>query len=103
MSFELIQKVTYWTPLTNNGTGGTTWVAGIVVDARVADIDDIVFTPEGKQQHATKAVYTKVIIPIGAKVIEAEHDAVSSPVDGSQLVIKTSRNPSFTDMNRAVL
>lgn len=104
MSFELDQQITYWEVISNNGTGGKTYANGILTDAKIADIDEIVFTKQGKQFHATKAVYTNVVVPVGSKLIEGDSTAaLAVPVAGSQLVIKRSGNPSLTDMNRVVL
>jgi len=102
MSFELDQQITFWLPVSNNGSGGITYAAGVLTDAKIADVNDIVFTKEGKKQHATRAVYTRVPLPIGAKFIEADHENIAVPVTGSQLVIKASSNSSLTDMNRAL-
>lgn len=102
MSFPLDQEITYWLPVSNNGSGGITYAVGVLADAKIADVNEIIFTKEGKQQHATRAVYTRVPLPIGAKFIEADHEAVAVPVSGSQLVIKASSNSSMTDMNRAL-
>lgn len=101
--FRLPQKITYWLKTGNNGTGGGTYDAGVVVAARIATVDEQVFTGEGKQVMARKAVYTRVNIPTGSQIIEAEHSGVAAPVKGSQLVIKASNNPTMSDMSRALL
>lgn len=103
MSFPLPQTATYWEPLGNNGTGGITWGAGVKLDARIADIDTIVYTAEGKSRHATKAFYTTVTIPNGSKVIEGDFGGDAAPDSAAQLIIKSSRNTSSTNMNRAVV
>ena len=103
MSFPLPQTATYWENQGNNGTGGITWGTGVKVAARIAEIDDIVYTSEGKQRHATKAFYTKVQVPNGSKIIEGDFEGDAAPASGSQLIIKSSRNTSFTDMNRTVV
>lgn len=102
-SFDLEQEVTFWLPLTNNGTGGKTWQAGVKTDARIADTSDIVFTAEGKEIRANKAVYTRVDLPEGAYVIEGDNALVVAPVEGAQQVIKATNNPTMTDMFRALL
>jgi len=102
-SFDLDQEVTFWIPLANNGTGGKTWVAGVKADARIAPTSDIVFTAEGKEIRANKAVYTRVDLPEGAYVIEGDNALVAEPVDGAQQVIKGSSNSTMTDMFRALL
>lgn len=102
-SFALTQEATYWLPLTNNGTGGKTWVAGVKVDARIAPNNDVVFDAEGKEHTANKAVYTRVNLPLGAYVIEGNNALVAAPVSGSQQVIKSTSNPTMTDMFRALL
>ena len=103
--FKLPQTITYWLPGVNNGTGGITWGAGTAVDARIANISKTIFTDEGKQIMATKAVYTRVNIPVGSYVIEGDQSAQASPegVSGTQLVIQSSDNTSMTDMNKALL
>lgn len=103
MSFSLPQKITYWLKTGNNGTGGSSYAAGVVTDARIADTDDLIFTSEGKQVMARKAVYTRVRVPAGSQIIEAEHEGAAIPVDGSQLVIKASSNASMSDMSRMLL
>lgn len=102
-SFDLDQEVTFWLPATNNGTGGKTWVAGVKVDARIASTSDIVFTAEGKEIRANKAVYTRTDLPEGAYVIEGDNALVAAPVDGAQQVIKAASNSTMTDMFRALL
>lgn len=100
--FKLPQKITYWMPTANNGTGGKTWAAGITIAARIAPVDETVFTPEGKEQKATKAIYSRTDIPVGAYVIEGTH-AGTTPATGAQLVIKSASNTTMTDMNRVLL
>ena len=102
MSFDLPQKITFWAPTANNGTGGKTFASGIVVDARIAEVNETFFTPEGKTRQANKAVYARTAVPLGAYLIEGEHDGAAR-VEGSQLVIKSSSNVSITDMNRMLL
>lgn len=101
--FRLTQEVTFWLPLTNNGTGGKTWEAGVKTSARIAPTSDIVFTAEGKEIRANKAVYTRVDLPEGAYVIEGDNALVAAPVDGAQQVIKAASNSTMTDMFRALL
>lgn len=101
--FRLPQEVTFWLPLTNNGTGGKTWAAGVKTDARIAPNSDIVFTAEGKEIRANKAVYTRIDLPEGAYVIEGDNALVAAPVSGAQQVIKASSNSTMTDMFRALL
>ncbi len=101
--FDLPDSITFWLPLTNNGTGGKTWSSGVVIDARVASVNEQVFTDKGKVLMAGKAVYTRFNVPVGGYIIEAKHKDASEPVSGSQLVIKSSSNPSITDMNRMLL
>lgn len=103
-SFNLSQEVTFWIPLTNNGTGGKTWESGVKTDARIAPTSDIVFTAEGKEIRANKAVYTRVDLPEGAYVIEGDFKGTSSPEEpGAQQVIKASSNSTMSDMFRALL
>lgn len=101
--FKLPQKITYWLKTGNTGTGGSIYAPGVVIAARIADSDDTVFTSEGKQVMARKAVYARVRIPVGSQIIEAEHKNAAAPVDGSQLVIKASSNPTMSDMSRMLL
>lgn len=101
--FKLPQKVTYWLPLVNNGTGGKTWTPGAVVPARIADNNDTVFTIDGKQQSAKKAVYTRTEIPTGSQIVEGENQGAVNPVTDAQLVIKASSNKTMNDMYRALV
>lgn len=102
-NFNLSQEVTFWIPITNNGTGGKTWESGVKTDARIAPTSDIVFTAEGKEITANKAVYTRVDLPEGAYVIEGDFALTTEPVDGAQQVIKASSNSTMSDMFRALL
>lgn len=101
--FRTPQEVTFWLPLTNNGTGGKTWTAGVKIAARIAPASDVVFAAEGKEIRANKAVYTRTNLPEGAYVIEGDNALVAAPVNGSQQVIKATSNPTMTDMYRALL
>jgi len=101
--FRLPQEVTFWIPITNNGTGGKTWEGGVKTAARIAPTSDTVFTAEGKEIRANKAVYTRVDLPEGAYVIEGDNSSATEPVSGSQQVIKAASNPTMTDMFRALL
>ncbi len=103
-NFALSQEVTFWIPKDNNGTGGKTWELGVKTDARIAPNSDIVFTAEGKEITANKAVYTRVDLPEGAYVIEGDFAGSSTPEEpGSQQVIKASSNSTMSDMFRALL
>lgn len=101
--FRLPQEVTFWIPITNDGMGGKTWELGVKTAARIAPTSDIVFTEEGKEITANKAVYTRVDVPELAYVIEGDFAGSSEPVDGAQQVIKASSNSTMTDMFRALL
>lgn len=101
--FRLSQEITFWLPLANNGTGGKTWVAPVKVDARIAPNNDVVFTAEGKEITANKAVYTRTELPFGAYVVEGDSIGNASPVSAAQQVIKATSNPTMTDMFRALL
>lgn len=102
-SFKTPQEVTFWLPLTNNGTGGKTWVAGVKIPARIAETSEIVFTEEGKEITANKVVYSRTNLPEGAYVIEGDFALAVAPVDGAQQVIKASSNPTMSDMFKALL
>ena len=101
--FRLPQVVTFWLPLENNGTGGKTWVAGVKTPARIAPTSDIVFTAEGKEIRANKAVYTRIDLPEGAYVVEGDNEGDSIPVSAAKQVIKAASNSTMTDMFRALL
>lgn len=101
--FDLDQEVTFWIPATNDGMGGKTWDAPVKVEARIAPTSDIVFTAEGKEIRANKAVYTRTDLPEGAYVIEGDSTGNPTPVDTAQQVIKAASNPTMTDMFRALL
>lgn len=102
-NFRLTQEVTFWIPATNNGMGGKTWSAPVKVNARIAPTSDVVFTSEGKEITANKAVYTRTDLPEGAYVIEGDSIGNAAPVDGAQQVIKATSNSTMTDMFRALL
>lgn len=102
-NFRLDDEVTFWLPILNDGMGGKTWSAPSKVDAGVFPNSDIVFTAEGKEVMANKAVYTRTDLPLGAYVVEGDSTGSSDPVDDAQLVIKASSNKTMTDMFRALL
>ena len=100
--FKLPQKVTYWIASGVNTTGGKTWNAPISTAARIANISKLIFTPQGKQQHATRAIYTRDDIPLGAYVVEGEiTDA--APTSEAQQVIFATNNATMSDMNKALV
>lgn len=101
--FRLDQEVTFWLPLSNDGMGGKTWSAPSKVDAGVFPNSDVVFTAEGKEVMANKAVYTRTDLPLGAYVVEGDSTGNATPVNAAQLVIRASSNPTMTDMFRALL
>jgi len=96
--FKLVQAVTYWTPTANNGTGGKTWSSGVKVDARIAETDKVLFTPEGKQYRANKFIYVTTSIVRGSRVIEGDFAGQAAPEATAELVIDVSSNSSFTNM-----
>ena len=102
-NFDLSQEVTYWLSTANNGTGGKTWAAPVKVGARIAPSNDVVFTQEGKELIANKAVYTSVSLPLGAYVVEGDSIGNATPVSAAEHVIKSTSNPTMTDMFRALL
>jgi hypothetical protein len=99
---KLPHKMTYWLPTANNGTGGKTWASPVTVDARVADVDKIVNTPEGKQHHATKVFYSKTTLPLGAYVVQGETTA-STPSSEAKEVRMSNLNSSMTDLKLATV
>ena len=101
--FKLPQTVTFWTVLTNNGTCGKTYSPGVAVPARVANTNETIFTPEGKQVFANKAIYTRTAVPTGAQIIEGSFAGDASPVAGSQLVLSAASNITMSDMNKAMV
>ena len=102
-SFVLPQEVTFWIPTANDGMGGKTWAAPVKVDARIAPTNQTVFTAEGKELTANKAVYTRTDLPLGAYVVEGDSIGNATPVNSAQLVINATSNPTMTDMFRALL
>lgn len=101
--FNLSQEVTFWIPASNDGMGGKTWTSPVKVEARIAPSNDVVFTAEGKELTANKAVYTRTDLPFGAYVIEGDSTGNANPVSAAQQVIRSTSNTTMTDMFRALL
>ena len=102
MPTDLVQKVTYWLPTGNNGTGGKTWSAPVTINGRISEVAEEFFEDEGKKVWANKAVYAKTRVPTGGYIIEGTYTS-ASPVSGAQTVMRVSSNPTFTDYNRMLL
>jgi len=104
MSVKLPQKITYWLPTGDNGTGGKTWASGVVVPARITVIAaEQVFDSEGKAVMANKVVYANIPLPIGAYLVEGENKNIAAPTSGSQMVVMLSSNPTMTSLSRMLL
>ena len=100
--FRLPQEVTFWIPITNDGMGGKTWTAPVKVAAKIAPTSEVVFSEEGKEIIANKAVYTRTSIPEGAYVVQGDSIGNAEPVAAAKQVIKASSNPTMTDMFKAL-
>ncbi len=100
--FTLPQTVTFWEATGNTGSGGKTYAAPVSTAARIANIDKIVFTPQGKERHSTRAIYSTVAIPLGSKVVEGTLTDLTPPTT-AQLVISATNNTTVTDMNKALV
>lgn len=99
---KLDDEMTFWVPTGNNGTGGKTWTVGAKTDAKLADTNEIVNEPNGKQIKASKTVFSKVDTPVGSYVIEGDQSGFVEPTDDAQQVIKFIKNP-LTELRNALL
>jgi len=103
-SFDTPKEVTFWIPSPDGtGTGGKIWTAPVKTDAGIAANSDIVFTLEGKEVTANKAIYTRIEIPLPAYVVEGDSTGDLEPVKAAQLVIKATANPIMVGEFRALV
>ena len=73
------------------------------MDARIAPINQTVFTAEAYVLTANKAVYNRTDLPVGAYAVEGDSIGNATPVSAAQLVIDATSNSTMTDMFRALL
>ncbi len=96
-SFDLPQKVTYWTGKAD-GNGTITWNAGIAVDARFMRKDGVVRTIKGDDQITTHIIYSETLIPKRALVVLEDQDKVAVPPDGAREILDNIDNSSAIDL-----
>lgn len=91
-SFDTPQDVTFWSPLSNNGTGGKTWSTPTTIKAMIAEASEVIFSEEGKEIVASKSVYTRTEMQKGYYVAVGKVTDLT-PTSSAQQVIKASINP----------
>lgn len=102
--FPLPEKLTIWTPKTNDGFGGLTWNGPFVVDSRQA-LKQEKFTDINGDQQISKAVCyseSEQLITRGARLIFGESEAIEPP-DGADDVRAFTATPSGTNLKKAWL
>lgn len=101
--FNYPETITYWTPASNDGAGGFTYVPGVKVAARVAYKSKVVIDDQGKQVTTKYAVYTEADIPEKAWVYVGDAEGDAEPPDEARVVLEKSAVPSFTTAKRVMI
>ena len=102
--FCLPEKATYWQPQTNNGFGGNDWSPPVVVDARIAFVNEEVTNPEGHIVTTSHAVYTNDAVEMGWYLfpgVSTELNPTNQP--GAKRVVKKAATPSGTVLKRFLI
>ena len=104
MPFPLPEKLSIWTPATNDGFGGITWNGPFVVASRQA-LRQEKFTDINGDQQISKAVCyseSEQLTTLGARLIFGESSAIEPPADADD-VRAFAAIPSGTNLKKAWL
>jgi len=102
MPLKFPERITYWLEGINNGTGGKTYSVGMIANARIARVSEMIFNKEGKEIHASTAVYAATAMPEGTYVVEGEREGDALPNAGARQVIWLSQS-SMRNVNKMLL
>ena len=97
--FCLPEKVTVWRETANDGFGGKSWSAPVVLSARIAFKQEKFTDASGDTQISTAVVYTDGDMQIDDKVFFGV-SAELSPVAAANDVRALSSIPSGVDMSK---
>lgn len=104
MPFRLPEKITVWVPVGNDGLGGITWSAPLIVSSRQA-LKQEKFTDINGDQQISKAVCyseSEQMIARGARILFGESSAVNPPPEADD-VRAHAAIPSGTNLKKAWL
>lgn len=101
--FKFPEIITYWSPTGRAIDGEKTWAAGVAIAARVADKISEVITSDGKEVITSKAVYSKVSIPVSAYISIGDFDGAAAPDVTAKRVLKQSEIVSMTDAKMVLI
>lgn len=101
---RLPEKLTIWTPATNDGFGGQTWNGPFVVASRQALKQEKFTDINGDQQISKAVAYSESdkLIITGARVLFGESGAIEPP-PGADDVRAFTATPSGTNLKKAWL
>ena len=95
--FSLPEKITIWRETANDGFGGKTWSAPVVLDARIAYKQEKFTDTNGDTAVSTAVVYTDGDMLLNDKVFFGV-SASASPVAAANDVRARSATPSGIDL-----
>lgn len=104
MTFCLPEKVTIWNKSSNDGFGGSTWTAPLVVDARIA-LKREKITDENGDDYMSKAVFYcgEITLTAKSKVLLGISSLLAPPEDADDVRAITQTPSGAGDLKKAWL
>ena len=102
MSFNLSQKVTYWTVSGVNENSEKSYNSPVTVSARYAEKDGVTTDEKGDTVKTMWIIYTKQEIPKRSLVVLGSNSDLTPP-KAARMMIDSKSNSSFTPMIKSVL